>query len=64
MNNEATYILVSIIAFYIYIYILVYCKWYISIKKFLKPLERPRRMWEDNIRMDLGEKRVAWCGMS
>jgi hypothetical protein len=26
-----------------------------------RPLERPRRRWEDNIRMDLGE--IGWGGI-
>jgi hypothetical protein len=26
-----------------------------------RPLERPRRRWEDNIRMDLRE--IGWVGM-
>jgi hypothetical protein len=26
-----------------------------------RPIGRPRRMWEENIRMDLGE--VGWGGM-
>jgi hypothetical protein len=28
----------------------------------IRPLERPRRRWEDNIRMDLGE--IGWGGMN
>jgi hypothetical protein len=26
-----------------------------------RPLRGPRRMWVDNIKMDLGE--VGWCGL-
>jgi hypothetical protein len=28
-----------------------------------RPLGRPRRRWEDNIKMDLREKRVWGCGL-
>jgi hypothetical protein len=28
-----------------------------------KPLGRPRRRWEDNIRMDLREDGVVWTGL-
>jgi hypothetical protein len=28
-----------------------------------RPLGRPRRRWEDNIKMDLGKKRVWRCGL-
>jgi hypothetical protein len=28
-----------------------------------KPRGRPKRRWEDNIRMDLREKRVGRCGL-
>jgi hypothetical protein len=27
-----------------------------------RPLGRPRSKWEDNIRMDLGEIGLDWCG--
>jgi hypothetical protein len=26
-----------------------------------RPLERPRRRWEDNIIVDLGGNSVGWC---
>jgi hypothetical protein len=28
-----------------------------------RPLGRPRRRWEDNIKMNLGEMRVGWGDM-
>jgi hypothetical protein len=28
-----------------------------------RPLERPRRRWEDNIKMDLQEVEGGWCGL-
>jgi hypothetical protein len=28
-----------------------------------RPLERPRRRWEDGINMDFREIGLGWCGM-
>jgi hypothetical protein len=28
-----------------------------------KPLGRPRRRWVDNIKIDLRNNRVEWCGL-
>jgi hypothetical protein len=27
-----------------------------------RPLERPRRRWVDNIKLDLKTERIGWCG--
>jgi hypothetical protein len=28
-----------------------------------RPLRRLRRRWVDNVKMDLGEIRMGWCGL-
>jgi hypothetical protein len=39
-----------------------YNYWWESQKK-KRPLGRPRSMWVDNIRMDLGQDGVLWIGL-
>jgi len=51
MNNVLYQAVAKLIYIYIYMYIYIY----------IRPLVRPRRRWEDNIKMDLEE---VGCGVS
>jgi hypothetical protein len=39
------------------------CRVFVGKPEGKSPLERPRRRWEDNIKMELKTNRMAWCAL-